>query len=519
VKKFVGLVVLGIVGVAAACVADDPNTDAGPSDDASTSSDAGGDSNPSASVPTHGAAAVAFVDVDPKVGTIGGTIRITKAASESDVTSYAIYSGDKNGSKTSPTPIATLTAANKNLTYHLAEGTMPQPGVTSLLVFTQNAAGEMATGVTTPLTDATPHYVPIPIADAGAVGGTSRIVFDEANRKLLIVTSHPYLFRCELDGTGCVQSDLSGSDGGAANYLQISASIDTANNKLLVVASDQTNQKPVLFRSNLDGSSPGNFDISAGRPTGSAAALSTFIDTTRSKLLVAAGDYSGSTLVPALFTSNLDGSGATYQNVSTGTTEPGSGQPGNSPSVVVDDVNSKYLLVTADTANDSNPSLWICPIAGGDCSRNNVVTDTSVGLGNTTQILLDAAASKIDIVTSTVGNAPLLFRCNLDGSNCGKIDPTAGTTAGTAAAQGATAVLDVLDGKIGIFTEDRSNSDKPALFRCNTDGSSCTYTDVSASAAVVLGSLSITVDPETGQLFGVTSNTSASDQPSLFYLQ
>lgn len=506
-----------------ACVGDEPSAANDSSNDGG-SDGATGDGTTANSPPAHTAQSVSFVDVDPKVGTVGGTVLIQKAADESDVSAYAIYSGTDATHKSSPTPLATLSATGKNLTYRIAEGTAPQPGVTTLLVYTQNAAGESTTVVSTPFVDATMHQVPIGDPDAGNWGSSVGIAFDETNRKLLIVTSALDLFRCELDGTGCVETDIS-QGRVTTNSSGVGLTLDPAG-KILAVGTGMFldgggGDLPALFGANLDGSSPFFADVSAGLPSSSCEAPAATIDSTRNKLMIVGQDLaSGQQYQPMLFECNLDGSSCTTRDLSTGTSE--TFNSGGSPSIVVDPIGKNLLVATTDLTIHDNPGLWICPLAGTPCTTEDVSTalGSMTGMGETPTILLDTAANKIDIVSASAGSSrPYLFRCNTDGSNCLATDLTTGTGAGDNSAQVAGAVLDSLDGKIGVFTNDRHDGFNPSLFRCNTDGSACTYTDITLVTNFSVWTAKITVDPETGQLFGLALDSNDNFAPSLFFLR
>ena len=103
--------------------------------------------------------------------------------------------------------------------------------------------------------------------------------------KLLVVTTNnanggkPALFRCNLDGTGCVYTDLSAGQGAGSGFFP-SAGIDTAGGKLLVVTTNNANGgKPALFRCNLDGTGCVYTDLSAGQDAGSGFFPSAVMDT------------------------------------------------------------------------------------------------------------------------------------------------------------------------------------------------------------------------------------------------
>ncbi len=513
--------ILVMLALAGACVADDPTSPEGTGSDAGSEGSTTVNESAANAAPTYAAQGVSFVDVDPKIGTVGGTVVIQKASDESDVTAYLIYSGTDATHKSSPTPLATLSATGKNLSYHIAEGTVRQPGVTTLLVYTQNAAGEMATGVSTPFADAVAHYVPIGDPDAGYLGGGSRIAFDEVNRKLLIMTSYFFLFRCELDGTGCVKTDIS-SGHNTTNSTALGLAVDPVGQKVLAVGAGMFldgggGTLPALFRANLDGTSPSFADVSLGKPADTGDGPTVAIDTTRNKLEIIGQDIAGQ-YQPVLFECNLDGSSCTFRDLSTGTGE--GFNSGGSPSAIVDPVGKNLLVATYDVSIHGNPTLWICPLAGGDCATEDVSTalGSVTSAGTTPTIMIDATAAKIDIVTANEAERPFLFRCNLDGSNCLASDLTTGTAAGDNSAQAAGAVFDALDGKIGVLTEDRNAGFRPSLFRCNADGTGCTYTDISGTASFSALSPYITVDPETGQLFGLAEDGD-NYTPSLFFMK
>ena len=106
-------------------------------------------------VPVNAAAGMSFTDTDLDGGQISGTVNITKATDESDLTHYILYWGSDSSTKQSGTAITTIANTGSNLTYAIsADTTVPSgPAATHLLVFTKNADGEMATGVNTAITD------------------------------------------------------------------------------------------------------------------------------------------------------------------------------------------------------------------------------------------------------------------------------------------------------------------------------------------------------------------------------
>lgn len=106
-------------------------------------------------VPTNASTAIAFTDLDLLLTKLQGSITITKAANEADLTHYVLYWGMNASDKISPTatPIVTIAKTGANLTHTLAAGTAIPTGATHFLVRTKNAGGEMATGANLKFTD------------------------------------------------------------------------------------------------------------------------------------------------------------------------------------------------------------------------------------------------------------------------------------------------------------------------------------------------------------------------------
>lgn len=122
----------------------------------------------SGSVPVNAATAVSFTDTDFTSGEVAGTITITKATSETDVTYYGLYWGSASSTKLSgSTIISYIAATGANVTYTIGSNTALPSGATHLLVFTVNSTGEMATGISTTVTD-----LSVPATSAGGLSFT-----------------------------------------------------------------------------------------------------------------------------------------------------------------------------------------------------------------------------------------------------------------------------------------------------------------------------------------------------------
>ncbi|TGK50449.1 hypothetical protein EHQ16_05800 [Leptospira kanakyensis] len=353
----------------------------------------------------------------------------------------------------------------------------------------------------------------------GPVGSGMEIsaVIDTFNQKLLVITnngannSKPGLFRCNFDGSGCNLIDISAGQGSYSGSY-INSIIDYINMKLLVVTANGTNNaKPSLFRCNLDGTNCSHTDISVGQGTNSGFYSSLAIDLVNKKLLVVTTNLANN-YKPSLFRCNLDGSSCSHTDISVG---QGSFS-GNYPSIVIDQISSKLLVVTSNGANNSKPSLFRCNLDGSGCSH----TDISAGQGNSSgyspSIVIDQINSKLLVVTSNGANAakPSLFRCNLDGSSCSHTDISVGQ--GSMSGTNPSVVIDNSGGKIFVVTQNGANQEKPSLFRCNVDGTSCSHRDISVGQDTYSGMYpTLLLDQMNAKIIAVTRNDTGS-RPSLY---
>jgi alpha-tubulin suppressor-like RCC1 family protein len=108
--------------------------------------------------PTHAASGLTFTDVDPGLGTIGGTLLIHKAASEEDVDGYTVYWASDFGDKLADAvPLLRAVKTGTTLTISIAGNTAIPAAASHLLVLTRNHLGEMRFGPSIALID---HALP-----------------------------------------------------------------------------------------------------------------------------------------------------------------------------------------------------------------------------------------------------------------------------------------------------------------------------------------------------------------------
>jgi hypothetical protein len=356
-------------------------------------------------------------------------------------------------------------------------------------------------------------YSDISAGQAAETGYTPSAIIDGASSKLLVATTNtansgkPALFRCNLDGTACTYTDISAGQG-ANSGSSPSAVIDGANSQLLVVTNNgASSSKPALFRCNLDGTGCVYADISAGQGVGSGVHPSAVFDAVNGKLLVVTTNAANMACRPALFRCNPDGLGCAY-------TAPPDQGCASWPSAVLDAVNGKLLVVASNNSFLDTPYLMRCDLAGS-CNYSSL--GISAGHGLFPSAVIDVVNGKLLAAATDYPNSfkAALIRCNLDGSGCALTDISAGQ--GTDSGTYPSAVIDAAHGKLLVVTQNGANSNKPGLFRCDLDGTSCTYTDISAGQGADSGwRPSAVLDAAHGALLVVTMNGANGNRPGLF---
>ncbi|MCW7469261.1 fibronectin type III domain-containing protein [Leptospira kanakyensis] len=346
---------------------------------------------------------------------------------------------------------------------------------------------------------------------------------DLANQKLLAVVRHAYssinrvaLFRCNLDGSNCIYSDISAGQPADSGFEPKSV-VDQLNGKLLTVARNLVNGNRLsLYRCNIDGSNCTHSDISAGQGSGSGWYPSATIDHLNHKLLVVTrNDFNSSK--PGLFRCNLDGTNCTHTDISAGQGI----NTGVYPNILIDPKNFKILVFTTNSTNSAKASLFRCNLDGSSC----VHRDLSAGLqGNSTgywpSANIDFVNGKLLVITRNAynnQNKVSLFRCNLDGLGCIHTDVSAGAGQGINTGYDPSSTIDYVNHKLLVITANESNSYKPSLFYCNLDGTGCIHKDVSAGQGTMSGfNPSPVIDPFNGKLLFITKNSFILNRPGLF---
>ncbi len=476
------------------------------------SSDGGTDA-----APTHAPAGITFRDQDPRARYAKGNVGIGRAADERDVAGYRLYWGTAT---TKSTQIVYLSANGQDPSYALDQP-IP-PGATHLLAFSENAGGEMEKGVAVGPVDAFPIHVDISAGQGAGSGTTPSAIVDTASGKLLVATKNdanggrPSVYRCNLDGSACTPHDVSGGEDAGAGVLP-SIAVDAANAKLLVATQHGANgQRPALFVCELDGTACIYRDISAGQGVGSGYRPSLVVDAAGGKLLVATrcGTLA---YAPGVFLCNVDGTNCTFADISVGQGIDSA----TSLHAVIDVANAKLLVVTQHGGAEraSRPSLFRCELNATGCTHTDLSAGQGPNSGQQPFALVDAANGKLVVVTKNGANGdrPALFRCDLNGSNCGYADLSAGQGAGSGEAP--SAVIDTAANKLLVVTSNGAEGGRPGLFRCELDGSACTYTSLAAEQGIGSGRWpTILLDPAASRLLVTAENAANAGKLGLYLL-
>ena len=242
---------------------------------------------------------------------------------------------------------------------------------------------------------------------------------------------------------------------GGMNYAP-TVLVDHVSNKLLIGYTG-SDGNPHVTRCELDGTACADTTV-VTNSNFSVGNISLAIDTTNNSVLAIWPGVFGL----AMARCNLDLSGCHDLDISTG-------KPRNAatyPSVVIDRVDGKILVTASDYTNGERPDLFYCDLAigvdGGDAVRAD------------------------------------------GGAACSFVDISAGAPPNTGAVV-SNPVLEAVAGKLVVATDDGAHADTTSVFRCNLDGTSCTYTNIDGDAGTDINEFpSLIYDPSDDSVF-VTS--------------
>lgn len=342
------------------------------------------------------------------------------------------------------------------------------------------------------------EYLDISAGQGPKSGYSPSIAMDTIHSKILVTTynwANDYklgLFRCDIttDGSDCQHIDISA---GQASYAISNPKlvIDQKNQKILVVATNKADSSRLsLYRCNLtttDGSDCQHIDISAGQSEISGMTPAIALDATNNKILVVTTNWSNS-LKPSLFRCNLtttDGSDCQHFDISAGQ----GASSGLDPSIIIDKTRNQFFTATTNNSHSSKLSLFRCSLMttdGTDCQHIDISAGQDSDSGFYPNLVLDSINQKLLIATQNGSNSNKLslFRCDTtttDGSDCQHFDISTGQD--NDSGQNPVIALDETNKKIIIATRNGANYYKLSLYRCDlniSQPSSCKHQDISA---------------------------------------
>jgi hypothetical protein len=212
----------------------------------------------------------------------------------------------------------------------------------------------------------------------------------------------------------------------------------------------------------------------------------------------------------------FDGSPIVRRDLSAG---PGS-ETGFVPSALRDPTNGALLVVAgAQLRNVGRLLLFRCGPDGSACTSTDLSAGNDRSAAGALTALHDGAAKKLLVVFNDNQNSsrPSLLRCEPNGTGCVHADISAGAPASTGTDLVAT--IDAANGKLLVVAAGTGNGFRPALFRCELDGTACLFVDLAAGQGRLSGSSpSPLFDAACGRLLVVTTNGASLYRPGLFML-
>jgi hypothetical protein len=288
--------------------------------------------------------------------------------------------------------------------------------------------------------------------------------------------------KCSLAGNGCVATPVPDTQD---QLTQLSVAYASASKSLFAAAKAATG-KPRLYRCNVAAAPSCSVDdIAATDAAGSgespSVALST--DTGGDRVLVVTSNGAKSSK-PWLFRCDrAPGASCSVSDLSAQGSTVLRGNSGSEPALLVDTDRGRIVLAAQNDANQSRSALFLADTQGVGPQHQDSAAGRAALSGLSPSLLLDdtrteadggAAAPRLLVVTTdraqdpSIGlrqGRPSLFRCNLDGTGCSFLDLSAGQPPESGV--GLHAMLDRTDKYLLVVS-------KPGyLFRCRTDGNSC----------------------------------------------
>jgi hypothetical protein len=452
----------------------------------------GGDAEAGPLTPAHAPPALVFVDQDPTALKVQGTVKISKAIDESDVTGYVLY-WSSDGTTKLGAAITTVAKTGGDLTYPFSANTAAPANANSLLAFTSNEHGENPAPATTGGDNFARFESTSALTAFPTFSGTFVPIFYEDEAKKFGLLSLADTFLCPASGGACTQTATGLPVTGSPVILD--SVFDSASGKIIGLSASASGSS--LSICSADGSSCANTALDPSLTNPTSAAL--IIDDVGGKLYVVV--HSG---VSTVTVCNHDGTGCALHQF---TDNGGPSQNYGSYSLAIDAASSRLVIAAQSFTDTNEPAVILCPLAFGatDACVGKVIDPTATSdSGHEPSVAIDKSGAKILVVTDYGHGSAFtssLFRCDLSGGGCGaptSLSSSAGLPTGSG--RNPSAAIDQVGAHlyVGIYSSD---TDVPSLLRCNLDGTGCTATAILPSATAHGGPMSIRLDATSGKIF------------------
>jgi len=196
--------------------------------------------------PKYPATGLTFTDEDLDQQQLAGTITISRALSEEDLTHYHLYWGSNGSTKLNNNTIVKLGKTGSDLTYVLPANTARPSSALYFLVFTYNSYGEMDNGSSLYITDfGIPTNAPQAVAFTDTKGGPSikgDVIVTRAANEIDVDSYNLYWSSdgsSKLAGSTMIASMLVGTAGNTVHSFTVSTTPPAGATHFYLVSSNR----------------------------------------------------------------------------------------------------------------------------------------------------------------------------------------------------------------------------------------------------------------------------------------
>lgn len=414
---------------------------------------------------------LAFRDTDPAKGTVAGLVTIGAAADETGITGYDLF-WSTDGKAPLGGAITRVAKSGGDVGFTFKSGSTAPPGGDFLLARSVVPGVEAKSGAST-YGDNYVHYFDassLKVSRASGKGVGGRLI--QSGSTLLSAGGNAFA-SCTLPNGPCTTSPLSLPDGGSGTTA-VDAVLDTTASRILMPTA--LADAPALWICSANGTGC-NPEPLVGTPAGNGDGRVAF-DAKAHKVVVVheiGASPLGVTVCDddgtgCVFHLGSDNGGYTYAQAHI-----------TDYDVAIDEANG-YILIASEWDNTgARLGLVRCPMelgTNGACLFTDLSTTEGDLSGATPSVVLDTVHSKMLIVAMDYDKIKF-HRCELDGTNCTITD----LAAKAGLANGAEHPHIALDSSQQAWvTVPATTAGAPTALRCANDGSTCMSVDLAVGS-------------------------------------